>query len=130
MSIELDIWRSWPLAPEDDRPKALYVAESLPAIVSHWLADERGWRVVDVRALPNRSDGDRAEGVKAYLEGVRVGSIEPVKELLRYVELEARICGLLSNKQRADDMVPSVEGDTLENILEFGKGKRQRALGY
>lgn len=127
MSDGLDKWRSWPVAPEDERPKSLYIAEVLPDVVVRWLREQRGWRVVDVRAMPNRSDADRAEGVKAYLEGVRVGSIEPVKELLRYVELEARICGLLSNKQRADDMVPKVEGETLENILEFGKGKRQRA---
>jgi hypothetical protein len=127
MTVELDTWRNWPPAPEDERPKSLYVAESLPAVVTDWLSAERGWRVVDVRALPNRSDADRAEGVKAYLEGVRVGSIEASKEHLRYIELEARICGLLSNKARADDMVPTVEGDTLEDILKFGKGKRQRA---
>ena len=112
MSDGLDKWRSWPVAPEDERPKSLYIAEVLPDVVVQWLREQRGWRVVDVRAMPNRSDADRAE---------------PVKELLRYVELEARICGLLSNKQRADDMVPKVEGETLENILEFGKGKRQRA---
>ena len=127
MSDGLDKWRSWPVAPEDERPKSLYIAEGLPDVVVRWLREQRGWRVVDVRAMPNRSDAERAEGGKAFLEGVRVGSIEPVKELLRYVELEARICGLLSNKQRADDMVPKVEGETLENILEFGKGKRQRA---
>jgi len=127
MSDGLDKWRKWPPAPEEERPKALYVNEGLPRVVTDWLRDDRGWRVVDVRALPNRSDGDRAESVKAYLEGVRVGSIEASKDLLRYIELEARICGLLSNKQRADDMVPTVEGDTLEHILDFGKGRRQKA---
>jgi hypothetical protein len=127
MSDGLDKWRKWPSAPEEERPKALYVNEGLPEVVTDWLREERGWKVVDVRVMPNRSDGDRAESVKAFLEGVRCGSIEASKDLLRYIELEARICGLLSNKQRADDMVPKVEGDTLEQILDFGKGKRQKA---
>lgn len=114
----LDIWRNWPPAPEDERPKALYVSELLPDVVGEWLAGQ-GWLVLDVRLLPNRSDGDRAEAVKAYLEGVRVGSIEPGKDRLRYLELEAKICGLLSNKSRADDSMPTVTEETLEKVLDF-----------
>ena len=125
MSDELDKWRKWPPAPEEERPKALYVNEGLPKVVTDWLRSDRGWKVVDVRVMPNRSDGDRAESVKAYLEGVRCGSIEASKDLLRYIELEARICGLLSNKQRADDMVPTVKEATLDKMLDFGK-KRMR----
>ena len=121
----LSKWRTWPIAPEDERPKALYVCENLPEVVTDWLTDTRGWRIVDVRVLPNKSDADRAEGVKAYLEGVRVGSIEPGKEQLRYLELEARICGLLSNRSRADDMTPVVKETTLDKMLDFGK-KRMR----
>ena len=118
-------WRSWPGAPEEERPKALYVYEALPDIVCSWLKNKQGWDVVDVRVMPNQSDADRAEGVKAFLEGVRVGSIEPDKDQLRYLELEARICGLLSNKNRADDMVPTVKEATLDKMLDFGK-KRMR----
>ena len=118
-------WGLWPEAPEDERPKSLYVSESLPDIVHTWLRSKRGWAVIDVRTMANKSDGDRAEGVKAFLEGVRVGSIEPGKDQLRYLELEARICGLLSNKNRADDMVPVVKEATLDKMLDFGK-KRMR----
>jgi|TARA_R110002012_G_scaffold58368_1_gene151444 hypothetical protein len=121
----LSVWRSWPEAPEDERPKALYVSENLPEIVRGWLGSKQGWDIIDVRTMPNKSDADRAEGVKAFLEGVRVGSIEPGKDQLRYLELEAKICGLLSNKSRADDMVPTVKGDTLDKMLDFGK-KRMR----
>ena len=63
--------------------------------------------------------------MKSFLEGVRVGSIEPEKDQLKYLELEARICGLLSNKNRADDMVPTVKETTLDKMLDFGK-KRMR----
>tara|TARA_R110000824_G_scaffold7533_4_gene34223 strand:+ start:2452 stop:2838 length:387 start_codon:yes stop_codon:yes gene_type:complete len=118
-------WRKWPEAPEEERPKALYVNEVLPDIVLGWLRSKRGWNVLDVRTMPNQSDGDRAEGVKSFLEGVRVGSIEPEKDQLKYLELEARICGLLSNKNRADDMVPTVKETTLDKMLDFGK-KRMR----
>ena len=118
-------WRVWPEAPAEERPKALYVYETLPEIVSAWLKAKQGWDVLDVRVMPNQSDADRAEGVKAFLEGVRVGSIEPGKDQLRYLELEARICGLLSNKNRADDMTPTVKETTLDKMLDFGK-KRMR----
>ena len=118
-------WRVWPEAPAEERPKALYVYETLPEIVSAWLKSKQGWDVLDVRVMPNQSDADRAEGVKAFLEGVRVGSIEPGKEQLRYLELEARICGLLSNRSRADDMTPVVKETTLDKMLDFGK-KRMR----
>lgn len=118
-------WRKWPAALEEERPKALYVTEVLPDVVLGWLTTRQGWDVIDVRTMPNVSDADRAEGVKAFLEGVRVGSIEPDKDQLKYLELEARICGLLSNKNRADDMVPTVKEATLDKMLDFGK-KRMR----
>lgn len=125
LSDPLDKWRRWPAAPEADRPKSLYVTENLPPIAEGWLLDSRGWQVIDVRLMANATDADRAEGVKAYLEGIRVGSIEPQLDQLRYLELEAKICGLLSNKSRADDMVPTVQGETLDKLLDFGK-KRQK----
>jgi len=118
-------WRKWPTAPDEERPKALYVYEVLPDVVQGWLQSRQGWKVIDVRTMPNGSDADRAEGVKAFLEGVRIGSIEPDKDQLKYLELEARICGLLSNKTRADDMVPTVKKPTLDKMLDFGK-KRMR----
>lgn len=121
----LSKWRKWPAASPEERPKSLYVAETLPDAAVDWLLDSQGWRVVDVRVMPNATDADRAEGVKSFLEGVRVGSIEPQLDQLRYLELEAKICGLLSNKSRADDMTPTVKGNTLDKMLDFGR-KRQR----
>jgi hypothetical protein len=122
---DLGNWRGWPEAPAEERPKALFVYETVPDIARAWLEHKQGWKLIDVRVMPNTSDADRAEGVKAFLEGVRVGSIEPGKDQLRYLELEARICGLLSNKSRADDMVPKVKDATLDKMLDFGK-KRMR----
>jgi len=123
--VDLGKWRGWPEAPAEERPKALFVYETVPDVSKAWLQHKQGWDVIDVRVMPNSSDADRAEGVKAFLEGVRVGSIEPGKDQLRYLELEARICGLLSNKSRADDMVPTVKDATLDKMLDFGK-KRMR----
>tara|TARA_R100000458_G_C8254115_1_gene230493 strand:+ start:711 stop:1097 length:387 start_codon:yes stop_codon:yes gene_type:complete len=123
--VDLGKWQGWPEAPAEERPKALFVYEVVPDIPKAWLEHKQGWNIIDVRVMPNSSDADRAEGVKAFLEGVRVGSIEPGKDQLRYLELEARICGLLSNKSRADDMVPKVKDATLDKMLDFGK-KRMR----
>ena len=122
----LEKWRRWPGAPKDERPKALYVSEVLPAKVSAWLESKQGWVIVDVRTMPNKSDGDRAEAVKAFLEGVRVGSIEPGKEQLRYIELESKICGLLSNKNRADDCKPTLDEETLDKVLDFSSVRHDR----
>jgi len=122
----LEKWRRWPGAPEDERPKALYVSDVLPEKVSSWLEEQQGWLIVDVRTMPNKTDGDRADAVKAFLEGVRVGSIEPGKEQLRYIELESKICGLLSNKQRADDYRPALDEETLDKVLDFSSVRHDR----
>ena len=122
----LEKWRRWPSAPVDEQPKALYVSDVLPSKVASWLESKQGWLIVDVRTMPNKTDGDRAEAVKAFLEGVRVGSIEPGKEQLRYIELESKICGLLSNKNRADDYKPTLDEETLDKVLDFSSVRHDR----
>lgn len=77
-------FETWPEAPIDDRPKPLYVAEPVTPAEAILLA-QRGWEVVDVRTMPNKTDGDRLSSAKAKLEGLRVGSIEAINKL----ELEA-----------------------------------------
>ena len=114
------------MAPVDEQPKALYVSDGLPPKVASWLESRQGWSIVDVRTMPNQTDGDRAEAVKAFLEGVRIGSIEPGKGQLRYIELESKICGLLSNKQRADDYKPTLDEETLDKVLDFSSVRHDR----
>ena len=112
----------WPEASKDDRPKDLFVDYPVSQGERLRLLN-RGWRVCDTRTLPNRSDADRAEGLKAVLEGIRVGSITPDKEKLRWAELEAKVYGLLTGKDKLADKAPKVNQEVLDNLLDFGEKK-------
>ena len=114
----------WPSAPKDERPKCLYVDYGMNQDQNATLSN-RGWQVCDVRTLPNGSDADRAEGLKALLEGVRVGSIAPDREKLRWAELEAKVYGLLTGKDKLADKSPKVNQEVLDNLLDFG-GKKAK----
>lgn len=91
----------WPDVPAEMRPKKLFVDMSIePQELAEF--GTKGWFIVDVRLLPNLTDADRAESVKATLEGVRVGSIKCDPRKLKYFELEARVYGLHNTKQASD----------------------------
>ena len=79
-----------------------------------------GWDPVDVRLLPNDEDHQRGEAVKAWLEGVRLGSIDPRGQIAKYVELEARIYGLTLNKQ-VDRDKDKVDARDVDQLLDFKK---------
>jgi|TARA_Y100000310_G_C20488724_1_gene718070 hypothetical protein len=112
----------WPLALLDERPKSLFVDYSISGEHCEELAD-RGWCVCDVRRLPNQTDADRAESLKCLLEGIRVGSITPDKDKMRWMELEAKVYGLLTGKDKLADVTPKVNQEVLDNLLDFG-GKK------
>jgi len=77
-----------------------------------------GWQVIDIRTLPSDTDADRADSVKACLEGVRMGSIYPEQSLLKFLELEARTIGLLATKTVS--MVETKrKSRKLEDLLDF-----------
>ena len=116
---------SWPAAPLDSRPKSLFVNSGVPDDVVSIL-DAKGWRVVDVRLLPNQSDGDRAEALKCNLEGIRQGTILAEKDRLRWLELEAKVYGLLTGKDKIKDLKPKIDGDVLDDLLNFKPKKKSR----
>ncbi len=91
------IWSEWPEVPQDQRPKVLHHNHHLTKEDLQELRD-KGWAPTDVRLLPNETDADKAEGLKAYLEGLRLGTIILSQAVARYVEVEARVLGLTSGK--------------------------------
>lgn len=109
--------KAWPKAPEAG--KALYVDDDLPADLQADLAG-LGWQLIDVRLMPNDSDGARADAWKAYMEGVRVGSITPDKTKLKFLELEGRALGLLGTKGAPKDK-PKVQlrKDEIDQLLSM-----------
>ena len=116
---------NWPEVPPELRPKRL---PHSGLISEAWSAEltRRGWEVVDVRLLPNETDHDRAEAVKAWLEGMRLGTIEIGKDAAKSLELEARVYGLLSlNKFGLSDVpMSSVDDeDSLDVVLSYGRDK-------
>ena len=119
-----DLIACWPTAPKEERPKSLFVNYTVDKECRDEMA-LRGWTVFDTRALPNKTDADRAEGVKAVLEGVRVGSIAPDREKLRWAELEAKVYGSLTGKDKLVDKTPQISQEVLDNLLDFG-GKKAK----
>ena len=93
---EMD-WNTWPEVPEDQRPKKLYHNHLMDEEDREHLVS-LGWDPRDVRLLPSKSDADKAESLKAWLEGLRMGAIKLSQAVARYVEVEARILGLTSGK--------------------------------
>lgn len=120
---EASLLLSYPDVPVEQRPKALYIADPLSEECREHLR-AKGWEPTDVRLLPNRTDGDRAEAVKAYLEGARIGSLTLTKDQRASIELEAKICGLLNNKGIADDQSSRhIESNTLDILLNIGTNR-------
>lgn len=113
-------WSDWPVVPEEQRKKKLFHNRK---IGEEDLASlrEKGWDPSDVRLLPNGNDGEKAESLKAYLEGLRWGSIINDQAIARYVEIEARVLGLTSGKgpektnkrERKEDL-------SLEEMMKIG----------
>ncbi len=86
-----------PEVPQEQRPQKLYVNVGVDESVRQTLI-AKGWLPIDVRILPNKTDGDRSEAFRAYLEGLRIGSILPDPKLKPFLEMEARSYGLHAMK--------------------------------
>ena len=113
-----------PVVPEDARPRMLYLNDDPGAHLAKTLT-RQGYQLVDVRILPNRTDHDRAELVKAYLDGVRMGTLEADAELLSYLRLESQIYGLVGSKDfghaASKEKKGKLEDEDLGTILGFGR---------
>jgi hypothetical protein len=110
--VKVDL-TNWPEVPAGEpRPRQLYVNET---ITDRELLDNlqgKGWRLVDVRLLPS------ADSLRGTLEGIRLGSIEPDVRALKFLELDARVLGLLHRDAVAQEQEKKVwDEDSLESIL-------------
>ena len=81
---------------------------------------DAGWVLVDLRSLGSQDFASRTQAVLATLEALRLGCVELSREDLRGLELEARICGLVSSKGVSDEK-PKMDDEDMDQVLAFGK---------
>lgn len=113
----------WPEVPVESRPRKLFVNELVDKSVSVILS-ARGWQVVDVRILPGDNDVERSEAVQATLSGARTGSIILSSQQLRGVEIAARACGLVGNKETVapEAIEDTTSADVMDLLSSFSTG--------
>lgn len=109
---------NWPDVPEQQRPKKLFVNMSVPATERVVLAS-KGWEVVDTRLMPCGTDNERLEAVKATLEGIRLGSIEPDKNMKDFLDLEMYVLGVKGKGAQSVDK-GNLEHAEMDVLLQFG----------
>lgn len=91
--------------------------------------EAKGWEIVDVRLLPHDSDAECRQAVKAYLEGVRFGTIE-IGNLtdLKALELEAKIYQLTSGREPSVEKQDDLKDASIDELLDFGRGRWDSTL--
>lgn len=109
--------------PDNDRPKRLYVNVPLGLDDEAYLLS-RGWQPIDVRTLPNKTDANKAETIKAWLEGVRQGSITLDKDIIKLIELEAKAYGLVGTKVIEKPKEPTTTEESVDDLLSMFASKR------
>ena len=102
----------FPSLPKEFRPRTLFVRRSLDPVVVKELK-KKGWEVRDVRVL------DRHDSLMGLLEGIRVGSIDVTRltENRQFYELEAKILGLIGNKDAAPSDTSVKREQTVSELL-------------
>lgn len=117
-------WFEWPSVPKEQRPKKLYHNQKIGEEELEYL-EKNGWQPVDVRLLPSDSDADRANALKAYFLGLRLGTVKLQQSVARYVEVEARVLGLTSGKgpPKEDEKKNKYEDMEFRDLMEQIGGK-------
>lgn len=86
-------------------------------------AAELGWEPIDVRLMPNETDDQRRDAVRATLEGIRFGTISADNKQLRALELEARVLGMIGSKAGHDDGHGDMDDEDVNALLSRGSSK-------
>lgn len=107
-----------PPVPAEKRPRRLPHAETLSLEISERLV-EFGWAPTDVRLMPSDNVDQRRDVVLAWLEGVRLGTISPDQRQVKFIELEARLCGLYTGKETPKGK-ESIDNKTLDELMQYG----------
>lgn len=122
LKMSAQSFMDWPVVPQELRPKSLFHMSNIPAEEQAALT-EGGWKLVDVRLLPENTLEEKEFAVKAWLQGVRLKSIEPGRGQIHFSELEAKVYGLLLQK-KPEVVKKGLEAEDLDGILAELTAKR------
>jgi hypothetical protein len=112
----------WPEVPPDQRPKKLFHSGLIKPDIDKVLR-EKGWDPVDVRLISNITDDDRRAALKAWLEGIRFGTIEVDPRNAKWMELETKVYEI--HKGVATKIDKDEDSDkTVDDVLSFGNSKQ------
>jgi hypothetical protein len=111
----------WPVVPPEQRPKKLFHAGLVDKKADEYLIGA-GWLPIDVRLLPNETDEHRRYALKAWLEGIRFGTIELDPRLAKWLELESKVYEIHKGVPEKPKDDPSNRSDSQSTtfLLSFG----------
>lgn len=79
-----------------------------------------GWTVVNLLTQASDSDNDRIKAVKNFLQGVRMGSIMPDTDLLKFIDMEAKSLGLTFSGRKENEEQKKINNKDLDALLNLG----------
>jgi hypothetical protein len=86
---------------------------------------EKNWRVIDIRTLDSGP-----EAVRAYFEGVRLGTIEHDRAKDKILELEARTHGMVTGHQDRDKSKACPEDEPIDDLFDLDSPKYGTVKGF
>lgn len=101
--------------------KTLFVATDEPMLLEE--LEQKGYEVLDVRALPRTNTQEIQYAIAAWLQGMVEGTIAPDEERRKTLELEARLHGLLVQQTSRTETSISLDSQTIDKLLDFGPSK-------
>lgn len=78
-----------------------------------------GWTVVNLLTQLSESDNDRIKSVKNFLQGVRMGSIVPDTDLLKFIDMEAKSLGLTFSGRKETEDLKKINNKDLDALLNL-----------
>jgi len=116
---------SWPEVPNEQRQKKLFHCGLIGEKAAFGLRI-KGWDPIDVRLLPNETDEHRRLALKAWLEGIRLGTIELDPRLAKWLELESKVYEIhkgVAEKPLNEDTLQDAGSTSTNFVLDFGKDR-------
>lgn len=101
--------------------RELYVAQGIGPTLTKLLT-QRGYDIVDVRALPRTDPYEHQRAILAWIQGLSEGSIVANEERRKLLELEAKAHGLMVNRS-ISITAKARAAATIDELLDKNAGR-------